>query len=1043
MKNLLIFDEDENFKACSLAGCYNHTRMFKLFGSLFDSNEKQLKKNWPVVYSVNDLEGSVQKLNDEDLAKKTAELRGKLGVNLETARLLRDPFLPTLTKQEIDHTKLEDRRKLESVMPEAFACAREAATRAVVHHAFDVQVLGAVFLSRGFVTELFTGEGKSLVATFALYLYALMGKGAHLVTVNDYLARRDGEWAGHIFNALSMKVGVITPGASYRFISDDEVRELKGAEGAEALKEREKVIKESGRLLMSSMKGTNLIQCSKMEAYACDVIYATNNEIGFDYLRDNMAMSLGDRAQSLLYFAIVDECDSILIDEARTPLIISSQAEDANELYRRFAQVTAGLKPVDDYVVDEKAGSVSLTDAGVDRVEKILNVENMWENYAFAHHLDNALKAKELYKRDDNYLIQDGEIRIVDEFTGRVLPGRRFSEGLHQAIEAKENVEIKRESRTLATITFQNLFRLYSFLAGMTGTALTESEEFAKIYNLEVIVVPTNKPVVRKDSSDIVFRTKAGKFRAVVQEIKGLYATGRPVLVGTASVDNSEYLSELLKNEGISHEVLNAKQHQKEALIVAKAGQKGMVTISTNMAGRGTDIALGQGVVALGGLHVLGTERHESRRIDNQLRGRSGRQGDPGSSRFYTSFEDDLMRIFGGDTMSSLLSRVGMDDDMPIEAAMIGKSIESAQKRVESQNFDIRKHLVEYDDVLNQQREIVYDLRRKILTVVSSQKQEETNEVQKPRNPGDVSFDWNLISDERVDGIADLARQVSLKDSATWQWAIWPNQDVLKKPLRLWILRLGVQYIDFVVDAQTKDDQKIDKKEEMKVLAGILDVVPLELAKICVDKMGFGSWTSFEKEFEKNEDVEFRRRLLYRLLFAAYVVHILVLGDEVIGNVERILILQSIDNLWVEHLDLMTDLRHGIELRGYAQRDPLVEYKNEGFSMFERMLHQMEDNIIRRFFKVRLVEKSPLVDFERSAAVHEELSRPRSSNSSPARLPSGGMAGLPRNIPSVDHRPGEVSKQKTVVNGIKIGRNDPCPCGSGKKYKKCCYPKYG
>jgi preprotein translocase subunit SecA len=678
----------------------------------------------------------------------------------------------------------------------------------------------------------------------------------------------------------------------------------------------------------------------------------------------------------------------------------------------------------------------------VDRVEKLLGVENVWENYAFVHHLDNALKAKELYKRDDHYLVSDGEIKIVDEFTGRVLPGRRYSEGLHQAIEAKENVEVKRESRTLATITFQNLFRLYTFLAGMTGTALTEAEEFAKIYKLEVIVVPTNKPVVRKDFPDVVFRTKAGKFQSVVQEIKGMYEEGRPVLVGTASVDNSEYLSDLLNKEGIPHEVLNAKQHQKEAMIVAKAGQKGMVTISTNMAGRGTDIALGEGVVDLGGLHVLGTERHESRRIDNQLRGRSGRQGDPGSSRFYTSFEDDLMRIFGGDTMGSIMERVGMSDDMPIEAGLIGKSIESAQKKVESHNFDTRKHLVEYDDVLNQQREIIYDLRRKILTILSSQKNETDDEYEKPRKLNDVKFDWKALSKENIDAIVEQARVVSLKDPSTWKWDVWAEYVVLEKPLRQWVMRLAVQYIDFIIDAQTKDDAKMDSKEEVKVLAGALDVVPLDLAKICAEKLGFASWESFEKEFNDNDDVDYRRTLLYRLLFAAYVIHILTLGDAVISDVERVLILQTIDNLWVEHLDLMTDLRHGIELRGYAQRDPLVEYKNEGFTMFERMLRQMEDNIIRRFFKVRVVERAPTADIERAAAIHEDLKGP-TPTSAASQLPMPRRDDrAPLGASSADRRPGDVSKQKTVVNAKKVGRNDPCPCGSGKKYKKCCYPKY-
>ncbi len=1015
--------------------------MIKLLGSLFDSNEKQLKKFRPLVSAINALEENMQKLDDEALREQTGKLRQKLGVDAETARQGRDPFLPQLTKEDIVKLRADDLKKLEVILPEAFASVREAAKRAVVHRAFDVQLLGAAFLSKGYVTELFTGEGKSLVAPFALYLYALMGKGAHLVTVNDYLARRDGEWAGHIFNALGMSLGIITPGASYRFIDDNTVKELKGDEGAKDIKEREQVVKDSGRLLMSSMKGTNLIQCTKKEAYACDVVYATNNEIGFDYLRDNMSMAMRDRVQSILYYAIVDECDSILIDEARTPLIISSQAEDANEMYRQFAGVVRNLKPVEDYVVDEKAGSVSLTDTGVSHVEKILGVDNVWENYSFVHHLDNALKAKELYKKDDEYLVSDNEIKIVDEFTGRVLSGRRYSEGLHQAIEAKENVEVKRESRTLATITFQNLFRLYSFLAGMTGTALTEAEEFAKIYKLEVIVIPTNKPVIRKDFPDVVFRSKAGKFGAVVKEIENLHQSGRPVLVGTASVDNSEYLSGLLSKEGIPHEVLNAKHHEKEAQIVAQAGQKGMVTISTNMAGRGTDIALSPEVVKLGGLHVLGTERHESRRIDNQLRGRSGRQGDPGSSRFYISFEDDLMRIFGGDTMSAVLGRVGMDDNMPVEAGIIGRSIESAQKRVESQNFDIRKHLVEYDDVLNQQREIVYDLRRKILTIMDKQPSARAEGPGQPLPVDEIDFDWKQLSDERINAIIERVRTISLKNPSTWDVEDLSKEDVLKRPLRLWVLRLGIQYIDFIISAQTKDDATIDKSEERKVLVGILDVVHKELAEESVKKMGYDDWSSFEKEFDNETDINSLRKMLYRLLVHAYIIHMLSLGDAVVSDVERILVLQTIDNLWVDQLDLMTDLRHGIELRGYAQRDPLVEYKNEGFRMFERMLRQMEDNIIRRFFKVRVVERSPLAEASKVKTVHEDASTPTSSLSNQR----SGVAGwIPsRNASMADRRPGAVAKQKTVVKSAKIGRNDPCPCGSGKKYKKCCYPKYG
>lgn len=1006
-----------------------------------------------MVDKVNGLEPEMQKLSDDELLAKTVEFRERLGVDISESRKEKDPFAPAKKKTEKEAQNAEDRKKLDEILPEAFAAAREAANRALIHRAFDVQVLGGVFLSQGFVSELFTGEGKSLVAIMPLYLYALMGKGVHLVTVNDYLARRDGEWVGHAFHALGMTVGVITPGASYRFISDEEVLKLKGDEGKEALEVRKNVVKKSGRLLMSSMKGSNLIQCSKDEAYACDVVYGTNNEFGFDYLRDNMARDLDQRVQGKLYYAIVDECDSILIDEARTPLIISSPAEDSNELYRQFARIASNLKPVQHYVVDEKANSVTLTDEGVSHAEKLLGSKNMWENYAYVHHLDNALKAKELFQKDDHYLVQDGEIRIVDEFTGRVLPGRRYSEGLHQAIEAKENVEVKRESRTLATITFQNFFRLYDFLAGMTATALTESEEFAQIYNLEVIVVPTNKPVIRKDYSDVVFRTKEGKFRAVIKEIKEMHEKGRPVLVGTASVENSEEVSGMLNKEGIPHEVLNAKHHEKEAMIVAKAGEKGNVTISTNMAGRGTDISLGEGVVELGGLHVLGTERHESRRIDNQLRGRSGRQGDPGSSRFYVSFEDDLMRIFGGDAMGNLLARVGMDDDMPVEAGLIGRSIESAQKKVESYNFDTRKHLVEYDDVLNQQREIVYDLRRKILAML---KEAQENPIKSEIvDIAKVKYDWDKVTEENISDIAESIKNVSLKNPATWDVEFFKSSlglgggdnsnpdDVLSRPMRMWVLKLTLQHIDFILSAQLKDDSQVDEKEERNLLAGVQDVVPLELGQVAVNRLGYNNWREFEKKFTDSDDPEWQREQLYRLVITAYILHVRALGDSSITVVERELFLQTIDKLWVDHLDLMTDLRHGITLRGYAQRNPLVEYKNEGFAMFDRMLSQMEEDIVRRFYKVKAVRNAPALDIKRAKAVHEEVPGAVSQ----VKGPDVGGRQISAPVPAMrrgpDNRPGEVSKQKTVVNTEKVGRNDPCPCGSGKKYKKCCYPKYG
>lgn len=984
--------------------------MLKIFSKLFDSNEKQLERRQKTVEEINKLEKNIEKLSDEELQKAAEKFRNQLGVDLEEARDRRGAFENPPSKQQIDQRKTEEKEKLLEIMPEVFAYVREASKRSVAHRHFDVQVLAGMFLAEGYVTEVFTGEGKTLAATMPLFLYGLMGKSAHLVTVNDYLARRDAEWCGHIFNMIGMTVGVVTPGQSYRYISDDEVKKLKGDKGKKGIKEREKLIKDEGRLLMSSMDGLNLIECTKKEAYECDIVYGTNNEFGFDYLRDNMAIKLEQRVQSPLYYSIVDECDSILIDEARTPLIISSQAEDSNEEYRRFANLVRDLKVEEDYVVDEKANSVSLTEQGVDKVEKKLGVDNVWENYSFAYHLDNALKAKELYHKDDAYIIKDNEVLIVDEFTGRVLPGRRYSEGLHQAIEAKENVPVKRESRTHATITFQNFFRLYDFLSGMTGTAITEAEEFSEIYGLEVIVVPTNLPVIRKDYPDVVFKTREGKFQAAIEEIKEMYEKERPVLVGTTSVEISELLSDKLKKEGVPHNVLNAKQHEKEAKIVANAGKKGQVTIATNMAGRGTDIALGEGVVDLGGLHIIGTERHESRRIDNQLRGRAGRQGDPGSSRFYVSFEDDLMRLFGGEAMGSIMGRIGMEDGMPIESGMIGRTIESAQKRVESHNFDVRKHLVEYDDVLNQQREIIYDLRRKILTVLKRQ-----NDKEGKAEPGNVSYKFEKNPD--FTHIIDKVLQFSIKEQDTWDIPEWEKYDELVNPLSLWILKISLEEVNYILASQLKDDKEIDTGEERKVLVGFNNIVPVELAGEAVKKMNYKNWEEFSEKFYELNDPKVQKSLLQNVLIISHIIHTQTLGNKLVSQLERQLILQTLDHLWMEHLDVMTDLRHGIGLRGYAQKNPLVEYKNEGFNMFEKMLSELEDAIVKRFYKVKVMQRKSESE---KVATREKMQ-----------------------VQS-DSRPGKVEKQETFERkSEKPGRNDPCPCGSGKKYKKCHYPEYG
>jgi preprotein translocase subunit SecA len=967
--------------------------MFKFLNNLFDSNEKQLNKIQPIVDQINELEDEYTKLSDKELRGKTQEFREFLNVDLKRCR---EEF-EELEKSELREVLEAEKEKMYEILPEAFAAVREASKRVANHRHYDVQVLAAYVLFDNKIAELFTGEGKTLAANMPLYLYALSGRGAHLVTVNDYLAKRDAEWNGHILGSLGITVSAIGAGQQYRYISDEDAIKLKGEEAKKLIEERDKLAKKDGRLKYDHMSGVNLIECTKKEAYACDVIYGTNNEFGFDYLRDNMVKDLEDRVQGPRYFAIVDEADSILIDEARTPLIISTSAQASNEMYTQFANLVKQLKPDRDYIVDEKANAVSLTDEGMDRVEKILNVDNVYENAQFAYHLDNALKAKELYKRDEEYMIKDGKVIIVDEFTGRATPGRRYSEGLHQAIEAKEGVEVKRESRTMATITLQNYFRLYSYLSGMTATALTEAEEFASIYNLDTIVVPTNNPVIRTDHPDVVYKSKDAKFKAIVEDIKEHFQKGQPILVGTNSVEKSERLSKMLSKEGIPHEVLNAKHHEREAKIVAQAGQKGSVTIATNMAGRGTDIALGEGVTELGGLYVIGSQRHESRRIDNQLRGRSGRQGDPGETRFYISFEDDLMRLFGGERMQLLMSQVGLEDDVPISMGILGKTIENAQKRVESQNYDIRKRLVEYDDVLNQQRDIIYGLRKNILTIAKKDR-ENTEEL-------DSKKDLKYAKELDVEKLQDQLDSFSLSQESSWDIQLMSEFTYGYTPLEVWILKEQLAYADYLFASQRSDDMKIDKEEQKKLITQIVNLLTEDIYEKAKKELGF-----------KEEDLSNSSKVK-RLILTAFVLHTHDMPRDALKELSKVLILQSFDRFWMEHLDNMADLREGISLRNLAQRDPLVEYKNEGFEMFNRMFDSINQSVRDRFFKVRVVRRD--------------------------------MSEVPRNIKTQkpeltqrDNRPGKVSKQETVRKSIKVGRNDPCPCGSGKKYKNCCYPKY-
>ncbi|MGB9497268.1 MAG: preprotein translocase subunit SecA [Dissulfuribacterales bacterium] len=789
--------------------------------------------------------------------------------------------------------RLERGESLDELLPEAFAVTREAARRVLGLRPFDVQLMGGIVLHQGKIAEMKTGEGKTLVATMPVYLNALTGRGVHVVTVNDYLATRDSEWMGQVYRFLGLDVGVI----------------VHGLEDAE-----------------------------RKAAYGADVTYGTNNEFGFDYLRDNMKYSLEDMVQREFHYAIVDEVDSILIDEARTPLIISGPSEDSTDLYYRVNQIVPYLKKDIHYSVDEKARAATLTEEGVAKCEELLKVKNLYDpvQAELLHHVQQALKAHALFKRDVDYLVKDGQVVIVDEFTGRLMPGRRYSEGLHQALEAKEGVKIESENQTLASITFQNFFRMYEKLAGMTGTAETEAAEFQKIYNLDVVVIPTHMPMIRKDYPDVVFRTEKEKFEAAVKEIKSLHDQGRPVLVGSSSVDNSERLSKMLKRLGIKHEVLNAKHHEREAEIVAHAGERGRITIATNMAGRGTDIVLGEGVADMGGLHILSIERHESRRIDNQLRGRSGRQGDLGSSRFYLSLEDDLLRIFGSDRISGIMNKLGMNEGEPIEHSMLSKAIENAQRKVEAHNFEIRKHLLDYDDVMNKQREVIYSQRRQILA--GKDLREEV---------------YGFIDDICADLVDTYTEEKG--PSEGWDW----------KALEKRLLRQFSVHLD--ISQEERED--LDQAGLEERIAGTLR--------------------------------------------EAYDDQVTLFGDEEMARVEKFIVLQTLDNLWKDHLLNMDHLREGIGLRGYGQKDPLQEYRREGYEMFMAMIQRFKEEAVSLLLRIRPMRESEAEELEARRRQQQQ------------RMSYGRGDG--------DEKPKTVRRK-----GKKVGRNDPCPCGSGKKYKKCC-----
>jgi preprotein translocase subunit SecA len=991
-----------------------NTVIAKVFGT---KNEREVKRLMPVVQQINAMEPEMKALSDAELRGKTDQFRQRIQERL--ARIADEPQAePDRVKQIETERNTALKEVLDEILPEAFAVVREAGRRVLNMRHFDVQLIGGMVLHQGKIAEMKTGEGKTLVATLPVYLNALSGRGVHVVTVNDYLAKRDSEWMGNIYRFLGLSVGVIV-----HELDDDERR----------------------------------------EAYGADVTYGTNNEFGFDYLRDNMKFDLRECVQRGHNFAIVDEVDSILIDEARTPLIISGSSEESTDKYFRVNRIIPRLergeeidvapgepkKLTGDFVVDEKHKTITVTDEGWEKVEGLLGIGNIAdpENWDLKHHVETAIKAHALYRRDVEYVVKDGEVIIVDEFTGRMMPGRRWSDGLHQAIEAKEGVKIERENQTLATITFQNYFRMYKKLAGMTGTAETEAAEFDKIYKLEVVVIPTNRPLLRVENPDIVYRTEKEKYFASADEIAQLNAKGQPVLVGTTSIEKSERLSEILKRKGIRHVVLNAKYHEREAEIVAQAGRKGAVTIATNMAGRGTDILLGgnpefmakqeclkkgiaqplraaQGrigsdvadgkstvfyyngneyvapveqweeifarykaqtdrehdeVVQLGGLHILGTERHEARRIDNQLRGRAGRQGDPGSSRFYLSLEDDLMRIFAKEWVSNLLQRLGMEEGVPIESRMITRRIEAAQKAVEAQNFEARKHLLEYDDVMNKQREAVYGLRRQLLEGVDQKE---------------------LILEDYVSGIlGELLDRFCDVKAHPENWDIKGLKDEI-------FTRFGVDILAEGVEADKLNRQ--------------------ELGDAIFDKL--------KERYEAKEAL---------------------IGPEAMRYHERMIMLSVLDQQWKDHLLNMDHLKEGIGLRGYGQHDPLVEYKRESFDMFEAMMQRFQEDTVRYLYLMQVLGRG-----DTAVAMPAAADRGPEAESAKAAFAPGGGNGRPSRAvaTTVDEIEAEFQRKKkreleqarmagsgeyqpvqqVVRGGAKVGRNDPCPCGSGKKYKKCC-----
>ncbi|MBU0614248.1 preprotein translocase subunit SecA [Patescibacteria group bacterium] len=909
-----------------------------------DPNEKTLKQLSIDVEKVNAFEAEIEKLSDEQLKAKTQEFRDRL--------------------------KKGD--TLESIEHEAFAVVRESAKRTLKQRHFDVQLMGGFVLHRGSIAEMRTGEGKTLTSTLAIYLNGVVGRGVHVVTVNDYLAKRDAVWMGQIFSFLGLSIGVIQHEGGYLYdetfkadAEDDEARDTTG----------------SYKVQMDFLRPAD-----RKAAYDADITYGTNNQFGFDYLRDNMATDKNQLVQRDLVYAIVDEIDSILIDEARTPLIISAPAEESADLYKKFTGIVTDLKENEDYNIDEKMKVSTFTEDGLHKIEKRLGVENLYVagGLQLIHHAEQALKAHAIFKRDREYVVQDGEVKIVDEFTGRIMEGRRYSEGLHQAIEAKEGVDIKRESRTMATITFQNYFRMYEKLSGMTGTASTEAEEFAQIYRLQVIEIPTNMPVARTDDTDKIFKSEKGKWMAVVDEVKRLHEKGQPVLIGTVSVEQNELIDELLKRAGVPHEMLNAKNHEREGEIVAQAGTRGAVTLATNMAGRGVDIKLGgnpstpeseQEIKDLGGLYVLGTERHESRRIDNQLRGRSGRQGDPGESQFFVSLEDDLMRIFGGDRVRNMMETLKMDEKTPIQNKIISNSLEKAQTRVEGRHFDTRKHVLQYDDVLNKHRTAIYERRRAILTNEDYDAKSEILEMIEREVERVVLFHTG-DKKEYVELPEEFRQSQENKEGD------WDPQEIIE------VLRTIVD-LDSDFENRVKNQLKeISKdKEELARQRTVVIEDFIELVKSRLQEI--------EEQFKDQKQLK---------------------------KIQRTILLRTMDNAWILHLDTMSYLRHSIGLQGYGQRDPLVEYKRESFGIYNEMLEGVERDVVYNVFKI----------LKQTVAAQHVLAM------APSVLEKAKLQFSGAQKTSEDKKTARAAASIVKDSKDKIGRNEMCPCGSGLKYKKCC-----